>query len=73
MIHVKLFATLRQNLGKEKELDFKEGLLIRNVLDNLQIPCEHVAIILVNGQHKTPEDILSDDDTVSFFPPVAGG
>lgn len=74
-ITVKLFSLLRQNRFHTKELTFPEGSSVQVVLDSLSITREEmeIGIIFINGLHGTFESRLSDGDTLSLFPPAAGG
>ena len=73
MIKVKLFATLRNNLGKELDFEYREGLKIQDVIDELDIDSAKVAIMLINGVHQTADTPLKDHDKLFLFPPVGGG
>ena len=76
-ITLKLFATLRKHI-KESEggvctLQLPENTSVNTVVEQLTIPQDIPKIILINGHQKKPEDILVDGDTLSIFPPIAGG
>ena len=58
MIEVRLFAT------------FREG---RDICRLYQIPCEEVAIFLINGRHSDLQKPIKDGDILALFPPVGGG
>lgn len=73
MIKVKLFATLRNNLGKELDFEYREGLKIEDVLIELGVDQKKVSIMLINGVHQTVDAILEDHDKLFLFPPVGGG
>ncbi len=72
-IKVRLFATLRENRGKEVNLEMKETALPRDIIEKLDISEPEVAILLVNGRDGKLDQELSDGDVVSIFPPVGGG
>ncbi len=77
-IEVKLFANFREYLppGSDKyscALELEEGTTIGQTLDRLQIPAAIPMITLVNGLHRSFEDVLHPGDSLSIFPPVAGG
>lgn len=72
-IKVKLFATLRENRGKELIMDFSESATPRDIIEKLNIPLEEAAIIFINGRSKELDEVLEENDTVSIFPPVGGG
>lgn len=79
-IKVLLFATLRQRAGwKEREWQVGEGstvadlaAVIDGVLPELGLTTRvyHTA---VNEEYVEKETVLSEGDTVGFFPPVSGG
>ncbi|WP_070000586.1 MoaD/ThiS family protein [Cellulosilyticum sp. I15G10I2] len=72
-IKVRLFATLRQDRGKEVILDMKDEMSPQDIIDLLKIPKEDVAILLINGRDGALNAKLSAYDIVSIFPPVGGG
>ena len=78
-IEVKLFANLRKNLppgstGSKTKLTLTDGTTIKMLIDQLKIPVELAQMVLVNGEQTREFDRpLNEGDTVSIFPPVAGG
>jgi len=72
-IKVRLFATLRDGRDKEVMVEGSEGMTCRQIIDQLAIPEEEVAILLVNGRDGQMDNPLAPDDVVSIFPPVGGG
>ena len=44
-----------------------------SIIQHFDIPAEEVAILLINGFHKKPEDEVKDGDVIALFPPVGGG
>ena len=72
-IIVRLFATLREGRFKDQKLEVEDNNRVINILIQLDIPLEEVAICLVNGRHAKSEHPLKNGDTVSIFPPVGGG
>jgi len=78
-IEVKLFANLRKNLppgstGGKAQLTLEDGTTIQMLIDQLKIPVELAQMVLVNGeQTREFNRQLNEGDTVSIFPPVAGG
>ena len=73
MIEVRLFATLRKGRGKVQMLDASMFACAGDIIRHLEIPAEEVAILLINGFHKKPQDAVRDGDVVALFPPVGGG
>lgn len=72
-IKVRLFATLRENRGKEIMMNFFEGITPRDIINELNILEEEVAILLINGRDGEMDRVLIGEDIVSIFPPVGGG
>lgn len=83
MVKVKVFATLIDIVGK-RMLEVTSVRTVRELLDELdkRFPgfkkeLERGFIILVNGKNiehlQGLETPISDDDTVSIFPPAGGG
>jgi molybdopterin converting factor small subunit len=78
-IDVKLFANLRKLLppgssGSKARITLEEGATIAVLIQHLNIPLEMAQMVLVNGEQTREFDrSLTEDDTVSIFPPVAGG
>lgn len=72
-IRVKLFATLREGRGKEVEVFAHENTTAFEILHSLGIKAEDVAILLINGRDGSMDQVLSENDLLSVFPPVGGG
>ena len=82
-IEVRLFASLRDRLPREArgrgEVEVQAGASLADLLDLLAIPPKQAQMVLVNGDPvpRTPglreATRLEKGDTVSIFPPVAGG
>lgn len=72
-VKVRLFATLREGRGKEMFLNMDEGQMPLQIIEQLQIPVEDVAILLINGRDGQLLTALKEQDVVSIFPPVGGG
>lgn len=72
-VTVKLFATFRTGRFKVQPMEFAEGSRVSEILKQLEILPEEVAICLVNGRDANEQTQLHDQDTLSLFPPVGGG
>ncbi len=72
-ITVKLFATLRDFGPKYSEIEFPENVKLKDIRDYFNIPDDMPLIRLVNGEFANDDYPLKDGDTVSLFPPIAGG
>ena len=73
MIEVRFFATLRDGRGKVTQLNAAEAATAGDILRLCGIQPEEVAILLINGFHSKPENVVKDGDVVSLYPPVGGG
>ena len=70
---VRLFASLQKyRLGQDR-VELEDGTTVEDFLQRAGIPLSEVAIVLVNGKHVNSEQSLSDGETLSLFPPIAGG
>ncbi len=77
-IQVKLYAALRQyqpNLqrGEALALDVPRGTTVGQAVRQLGIPDDIPLVAMVNSSVRKLEHVLGEDDTLSLFPPVAGG
>ncbi len=73
MIEVRLFAFFREGRGKIIFLPPEKIKTVQDILDELNISVDDLAICLINGFHSKPEDNVSPGDILALFPPVAGG
>jgi len=73
-ITVKCFASLSRFLpANALAFPIEEGETVARVLRRLGIPEEEVALIFVDNVHRKPDSVLTDGNTVGFFPPIGGG
>ena len=72
-ISIKLYAVLRIGRVKEKVLDCRVGAAVGDVVEDLDLPPEHVDILLVNGVHVDAGHLLAENDILSILPMVEGG
>jgi molybdopterin converting factor small subunit len=77
-VKLKLFATFRDYLPEGNDghsiiLELSDDTKVNNVLEQLKLPKDIPKIILVNGIQKTADETLKEGDTLSVFPPIAGG
>jgi molybdopterin converting factor small subunit len=77
-LEVALFATLSQYLppgaqNRRAVIEVKDGATVREVLNQLGVPAEFPNILLVNGRQAQENTVLKDGETLSVFPPLAGG
>jgi len=77
-IQVALYATLTKYLppdaqNRKATIGVKDGITVREVMDQLGIPRDLPNILLVNGRQAPEDTVLRDGETLSIFPPLAGG
>jgi molybdopterin converting factor small subunit len=76
-VRVKLFGLLRQHLppqarGATFELELRDDASVDDLAVHLGIE-EVPAVVCINDQETHRARRLREGDTVSFFPPLAGG
>ena len=73
-VEVRLFATFRKGRFKKKNIEIIENeTKVKDLLNELGIKEEEIALIIVNGKHSNVDRKLEEGDTLALFPPVAGG
>ena len=81
-MYIELYASLMPLLppGKERfrrEIKVDDGTTVQQLVKLYNISDEQAHIVLVNGHFVCGNDrnikVLKTDDTVSIWPPVAGG
>ena len=81
-VRLKLFANLSQYLppGAERNLalvDVPQGSTPHQVMDLYRVPRDQAHLVVLNGiflmPHQRNSLVLSEDDTLALWPPVAGG
>ncbi len=77
-IEVALYATLSKYLppgaqNRRAVIEVKDGATVRDILNQLGVPADLPNILLVNGRQAPENAALKDGETLSVFPPLAGG
>lgn len=72
-ITVKLYAVLQVGRFREKVLSYPVGTTVADVVSSLELPSEHVDILLVNGIHTEAGTLLNENDVLTVLPMVEGG
>ncbi len=77
-VQIALYATLSHYLppgaqNRKAVIEVKDGATIREVMTQVGIPSELPNILLVNGRQAPEGTVLKDGETLSIFPPLAGG
>ena len=82
-IHVRLFASLRDRFPSDDrgrgEIELDDRASLAELIERLEIPDPLAQMVLVDGlqeprsREERARRIIEDGQTVSIFPPVAGG
>ncbi len=77
-IEVRLFSTLARHLppgtdGRAANLSVPTGATVAQVLAQLGVPLELTKLTFVDSVHRDLDFVLSEGNTISVFPPIAGG
>lgn len=72
-ITIKLFATFRFGRFAAATRYYPPQTQISEIIDELQIPDSEISMIMLNGRHADPDQLLRDGDSLALFPLVAGG
>lgn len=77
-VEVSLFATLAAYLppdtaGDRVVLDVPDGSTVGQVVRTFPIPAGHEFMTVVNGHDVPSEHVLAEGDSLTLFPPLAGG
>jgi molybdopterin converting factor small subunit len=79
LLKVKIFADLRDKvhpkpaIGEPILLDVAVNTSIEDIISKIKLSTDDIAIIFVNGVHKTLDYQVKEEDKVSLFSPVGGG
>ena len=73
-LEVRLFTFLREGRGKKVFLDIERGkTTILEVLNQIDIKVEDLAVIIINGDDADPSHVIRDGEYLALFPPAGGG
>jgi len=72
-VEVRLFSALREGRFRNKTLAVEPPASPADLLRQLAIPRQDVAITLVNGRFVTADAALAEGDVVALFPAIGGG
>ncbi len=77
-VEVRVFATLRKyiselKVGEAMIIDLPAETTLGALRDQLGLPAEEVRIIMRNGRHGEPDDLIADGDRIAYIPAVGGG
>jgi sulfur-carrier protein len=81
-MHIELYASLMSFLPPgnhrfRRDIEVPDGTNVQQIIEKFKISNEQAHIVLVNGHFVCGDDrsvrVLTPDDTVAIWPPVAGG
>jgi len=70
---IRPYGILKSYIDGEPEIAVEAGRTIRQVLLDLGMPPEVVALVLVNDEQQSKDYLLQDGDTVKLMAIVGGG
>lgn len=71
-VKVKLFGDLREGRFQEEKTQLEENSRVIDIINKHNLPLEEVAICMVNSRAAEFSQVLQNQDTVAFSPPVGG-
>jgi len=71
-VNVKLFGDLREGRFEEEKTQVEENSRVIDLINKHNLPKENVAICMVNCCVVEFDQVLQNQDTVAFSPPVGG-
>jgi len=66
-------GALKKYIDDREEVEIESGRTIRQVLSELGIPAEIVALVVVNEEQKSKDYTLEDNDVVRILAVIGGG
>ncbi len=67
------YGALKAYIGGKTEIDVESGRTVRQVLQDLGMPPEVVALVLVNDEQQSKDYVVQDGDTVKVMAIIGGG
>lgn len=73
-VSVKLMASLRERTPAGGTLELPDEATVNQALEALEVPGDHVHLVMVNNQMEKDRDrVLADADELIVLPPVGAG
>lgn len=73
LVHVKLVGLFKTGRFVQQDIICRDGTKIEELIERLELPRQHLGIILLNGLHTSSETVLKPKDSVVLMPFVDGG
>lgn len=71
--NIRLVGELKSYIGNKEEIEVEAGQTLRQVLKDLGMPAEIVALVLVNEEQQDKDYILKEGDIVKLIAVMGGG
>lgn len=71
-VNVKLFGDLREGRFKEEKTELQENSRVIDIINKHNLPLDKVGVCMVNNCQAEFGQVLQNQDTVAFSPPVGG-
>ena len=71
-VKVKLFGDLREGRFEQELTQLEDNSRVIDIINKHNLPLEKVAICMVNSCAAELDQVLTNEDTVAFSPPVGG-
>ena len=72
-INIKLVGLFKTGRFKQKDFLYSEGILVSDVIEDLQIPLTLLGIVLINEVHSDTNSPLREGDALVLLPLLEGG
>ncbi len=72
-IEIELFGQFTSNRQRLQTWEIKKPMLIRDVMEKLDLKDEEIGLISVNGVLSDPDELVHPGSRLCFFPPMSGG
>lgn len=66
-------SALRAYINGQEEIEVEPGRTVRETLISLKIKPELIALVVVNGEQKSKDYLISDGDIVKVLAIIGGG
>ena len=72
-INVKLIGLFQIGRFKQQDREYPADTKVLDIVEDLQLPQQHLGIVLINGVHDDIETVLTEGDHLVILPFVDGG
>ena len=72
-VDVKLVGLFQTGRFKQRTCVYPEGVTAQEIFDDLQLPQQHLGIILIDGLHAERTTVLTEGDQLVLMPLLGGG